>query len=364
VAVGVGSWNEADRVAALRSYGILDTSVDAIFDDFVRLAADACDAPIAVVNLIDAQRQWFAAEIGLGVREMPLDVSICAHAILQPRVFIVPDLTQDERFACNPLVAGEPGLRFYGGALLQSPKGLPLGTLCVLDYAPRPAGLTERQIFTLEALARQVVAQMTLRQAVAEKELLVLEAHHRVKNTLQMVQSLLGLQARSTRHPEAAQQLRDSAARVRTFSKMHEHLYRLGAAVEVNLAEYLDFLVADPNDGLAAMHPGRDVVFEGEAVLWPSAQAASVGLIVIELVTNAQKYGSGTVSVRLSAQPRQITLMVQDEGTSLPADFNPAHSTGLGMRIINGLLHNHGTLALDRSLPQTRFIVTLDADGG
>src|SRR5277367_315314 len=110
--------DEATRLAALRRYEILDSPVTTEFEDFVQMAAAVCEAPIAVVNLIDETRQWFAAEIGLGIRETPLDVSICAHAILQPGVFVVPDLTKDSRFDCNPLVTGAPKLRFYGGALL------------------------------------------------------------------------------------------------------------------------------------------------------------------------------------------------------------------------------------------------------
>ena len=116
-------WDEAKRLAALRSYGILDTPLEQGFDDVVRIAAYVCNAPISVINLIDDDRQWFKAEIGLGVRETPLDVSICAHAILQPGLFVVPDTTKDPRFASNPLVTGEPNLRFYAGALLETQIG-------------------------------------------------------------------------------------------------------------------------------------------------------------------------------------------------------------------------------------------------
>jgi PAS domain S-box-containing protein len=164
------SWSEAQRLAALARYGILDTPAEAEFDDIARLAADVFEAPIAVVNLVAEGRQWFKAEVGLGVRETPLDVSICAHAILQPGIFVVPDTTQDERFSCNPLVTGAPGLRFYAGALLETPEGLPLGTLCVLDTVARPGGITERQRLTLEVLARQVMTQLELRRAVAGRD--------------------------------------------------------------------------------------------------------------------------------------------------------------------------------------------------
>ncbi len=163
-------WNESDRLSALRSYGILDTEPEQAFDDIVQLAARICDAPIAVVNLIDRGRQWFKAETGLGVRETPLDTSFCAHALLQEDGLVVPDATKDSRFECNPLVTGESGLRFYAGRLLKSTDGYALGTLCVLDTRIRPEGLTEFQTETLDVLARQVMAQLELRRAIRERE--------------------------------------------------------------------------------------------------------------------------------------------------------------------------------------------------
>jgi PAS domain S-box-containing protein len=163
------SWTEAARLAALHRYGILDTPSEQEFDDLVRLAADLLGAPMAAVNLIAEHRQWFKAEVGLGVREMPLDNSICARVLLQPGELVIPDLAEDSRFGCNPLVTAEPGLRFYAGELLQTPDGLPLGTLCVLDTKPRPDGLTEQQRFVLKALARQVMGQMELRRALAQQ---------------------------------------------------------------------------------------------------------------------------------------------------------------------------------------------------
>ena len=163
-------WNEAERLGALDRYSILDTPREPEFDDIARLAADVFEAPIAVVNLVAAGRQWFKAEVGIGTDELPLDVSICAHAILQPGILVVPDTTKDDRFASNPLVTGDPGLRFYAGALLETPEGLPLGTVCVLDTKPRAGGITERQRLTLEVLARQAMAQLEMRRAVAQRD--------------------------------------------------------------------------------------------------------------------------------------------------------------------------------------------------
>jgi PAS domain S-box-containing protein len=156
---------EADRLAALDRYDILDTDREAAFDDIVELASVIFEAPIAVVNLVADGRQWFKAELGIGARELPLDVSICRHAILQRGVFVVPDLAADPRFEDNPLVTAAGGLRFYAGALLETPEGLPLGTVCVLDVKPRPEGVTERQARALKALASQTMAQLEARRS-------------------------------------------------------------------------------------------------------------------------------------------------------------------------------------------------------
>lgn len=164
------SWHESDRLAALARYAILDTPEELEFQDIVKLASDVFEAPISVVNLIAADRQWFKAEVGIGARELPLDVSICAHAILQDDIFVVPDTLLDERFANNPLVNTAGGLRFYAGALLKTAEGLPLGTVCVLDRSPRPDGITPRQRLTLEVLARQVMSQLELRRAIAQRD--------------------------------------------------------------------------------------------------------------------------------------------------------------------------------------------------
>jgi signal transduction histidine kinase len=165
------SEREARRLAALRRYDILDTAREPAFDEIAALAAEICETPIAVVNLIDEHRQFFKAEVGLGVRETPLETSFCAKAILEDDFLLVPDATRDHRFDGNPLVTGEPHLRFYAGALLKTAEGLPIGTLCVLDTAPK--ALSPLQQRTLQVLARQVMSQLDLRlslQKSAESE--------------------------------------------------------------------------------------------------------------------------------------------------------------------------------------------------
>ena len=190
---GTPDWTEAERLAALDRYAILDTGREPAFDDVAALAADLLDAPIAVVNLIAADRQWFKAEVGIGADTLPLDVSICRHALLQTGVFVVSDLTADPRFDSNPLVHVADGLRFYAGALLETPEGLPLGTVCVLDTRPRPQGLSERQSRALKVLASQTMARLELRrsEAVAKVERARAERHAHRLSLLSQASSLL-----------------------------------------------------------------------------------------------------------------------------------------------------------------------------
>ena len=159
---------ETQRLAALTQYRILDTPRERSFDELAALAAGLCDTPIAAVNLVGEGRQFFKAEVGLGVRETPLESSFCAKALLEDDFLLVPDALDDPRFACNPLVLGEPHLRFYAGALLKTEDGLPIGTLCVLDHRPRE--LTDLQQGALRVLARQVMAQLDLRRLLGQRQ--------------------------------------------------------------------------------------------------------------------------------------------------------------------------------------------------
>jgi hypothetical protein len=153
---------EAARIEALRQYKILDTPSEQAYDDITALAAFICDVPIALISLVDSDRQWFKSKVGLKVDETSRDVSFCAHAILSESIMIVNDALCDERFGDNPLVTCAPKIRFYAGVPLKTPKGHSLGTFCVIDHQPRE--LSELQVRTLEALARQVVIQLELKR--------------------------------------------------------------------------------------------------------------------------------------------------------------------------------------------------------
>ena len=155
--------NESERLAALRRYDILDMPAESDFDDFTRLASQICGTPIATITFVDAARQWFKSNIGLELSETPRDISFCGHAIAGSELLEVPNALEDERFRDNPLVTGEPNIRFYAGAPLITPDGLKIGALCVLDRAPHHLAPAQREMLTL--LSRQVVHLLELRLA-------------------------------------------------------------------------------------------------------------------------------------------------------------------------------------------------------
>lgn len=158
--------NEGQRLKVLWQYDVLDTVPEAMFDDLADLAAHICEAPIAMISLVDEKRQWFKSHIGVSLRETSRDISFCAHAILQDGLFIVSDATKDPRFRNNPLVTGRQKIRFYAGVPLKSPDGYALGTLCVLDKKARQLRVEQKR--ALLVLARHVETQLELRRHAKE----------------------------------------------------------------------------------------------------------------------------------------------------------------------------------------------------
>lgn len=181
------SANEQERLNALNEYHILDTPAERDFDEIAELASIICETSISTVTLIDEARQWFKAKVGLDIPETSRDIAFCSHVINQDSMMVVPDATKDERFHDNPLVTGNPDIRFYAGMPLVTPDGYNIGTLCVIDTKPK--NLLPHQLFALQVLSKQVIKQMELRKKVFELE--------RLNDTHRKLLSVIGHDLRS-----------------------------------------------------------------------------------------------------------------------------------------------------------------------
>lgn len=155
--------NEAERLAKLRGYKVLDTDAEAEFDALVTKAAAICETPIALISLVDEHRQWFKAAVGLGAKETPRSMAFCSHAILQKDILEVEDTYHDKRFSDNPLVLDDPNIRFYAGAQLTTPDGYKLGTVCAIS--DRPHKLSNEQRAALENIAKEVIALLEAKKS-------------------------------------------------------------------------------------------------------------------------------------------------------------------------------------------------------
>lgn len=159
--------SEKERVNALKEYSILDTLAEKEYDDITFLAAEICDTPISLITLLDEKRQWFKSHYGMDASETPKSIAFCAHAINDKNsIFIIPNSRKDDRFKDNQLVTGNPGIVFYAGIPLVTPKGFPLGTLCVIDRKPRK--LKKQQLKALQALSNQILKLLELRKKTDE----------------------------------------------------------------------------------------------------------------------------------------------------------------------------------------------------
>ncbi len=193
--------NELERLSALRSYEILDTASETAFNDIATLAARLTGTPIALISLIDAERQWFKARVGLDASEVPREQSFCSHAILGSDPMVVDDLCADARFADNPLVCGPPNLRFYAGVPMVNTDGLALGSLCVIDRERRDMPPEQRE--TLAALARTAMTTLELHRAMRQvRRLAMTDALTGLANRPALLEALDRAVARLRRHED------------------------------------------------------------------------------------------------------------------------------------------------------------------
>ncbi|NNE50887.1 MAG: GAF domain-containing protein [Sulfitobacter sp.] len=328
---------EDTRLALLRGYNILDTAPEKDFDEITALAAALCDVPIALVSLVEEDRQWFKASVGTDMAETQIEQSICAHAIASGDFLEIEDTTQDPRTVDNRLVTGEDKIRFYAGALLRDESGLPLGTLCVLDRKPRKLTALQRQ--SVIVLARQVMRQIELRRALAAAEMLRKEVDHRVKNSLQSLEALIRIQARAERSDEAKNALEAVRRRLAMVSQLHEALYLSDAGAAVNIAPFLEKVLRSAS---MQMPPSITVVSDIAHHDLESRAASSIGMVVVEAMTNTAKYAfaegqKGTFTVTGKVEGDEYVLTCADDGVGNHRD--EVRGTGMGARIMQAAAH-------------------------
>lgn len=381
--------NEAARIARLEQYKILDTPPEDAFDRATRLASRIMDTPIALVSLVDRDRQWFKSRLGLDVPETPRDVAFCAHAIMTTDPLVVSDALKDDRFADNPLVAEQPKIRFYAGAPLTTRDGFNIGTLCAIDMEPHTP--TESQVEALQDLAQMVVDELDLRatgrmalEDVARRKQLdemksafVTSVNHELRTPLTSIIGSLKLLlsgAMEELPPQTADML-DIA------NRNADHLLSLvndlldTAKLEAGAMEFdfvtLDLvaLVREAVDSLHTFAIDKHVTIEvtpNQPDIPLLADKRGLLQVVMNILSNAIQVSpdKGRIQVSLTEAKGQVRIDVTDEGPGLArADvarifdkFMQGHataklglkSTGLGLSISKSIVEAHGgTISVD-----------------
>jgi two-component sensor histidine kinase len=373
------------RLVALRGYNILDSASEDDFDEIVRIVGEICGMPVALVSLVDEDRQWFKAKSGLEITQTPIEAAVCAHGILQPDVLEIGDLTKDVRTIDNPIVTGGPAFRFYAGAALTNKDGLPLGMLCVLDYQPRE--LTPAQRDLLRVMAKLVMERIELRRALAQEKAahaqvqdilekanallernstLRREIDHRVKNSLTQVTSFLRLQERAYKDdPRIVGALAEARYRVTTVATVHDHLHHAVDDDTARADQFLTNLVGELSKN-RPMHL-KSIDVDADATRLTSDRVMALGLTVNEIISNAIKHAfapgdAGVIKVSFRTLDGESMLRISDNGKGLPENFAASQSTGLGMRVVNGTAQQlGGTLAFESGIGGTTFTVRFPA---
>ena len=413
--------NENARLQALLDFDILDTPPEAGFDRLVRIAASVLDAPIALITLIDGSRQWFKAKIGLNVSETPRDWAFCSHALVQEEPLVVPDAAADPRFIDNPLVTGNPNIRFYCGTQLNTPSGATLGTLCVIDRVPRHAP-DAAQMQVLRDLADLVMEEMEIRrmgrearaQALASQELAtkVQTAHQALERAFKDKSDFLSSLSHELRSPlNAVIGLSDlimtDQAADETMRGYAEVIHTSGNHMLSLVTDILEYSRLEA--GASAYHPEptdlRRVAEEAGRMVAVFARTRGVKLvqdiagpdlrvmgdavqlkqILLNLLTNAVKFTpeGGAVTLSLEVGGPQVTMRVCDTGIGIaepdiaraltrfgqvvPQDEagrskSLREGTGLGLPIVMALVAQHGGHFDIQSKPGEGTLVSIGLD--
>ncbi len=359
--------NEHDRLAQLHALDILDTGQEEVFDRITRLAAHIVEAPIVLISLIDEHRQWFKSRIGLAAEETHRDVAFCGYAILDDEVFVVPDASEDPRFADNPLVTGAPDIRFYAGAPLILSDGVRLGTLCAIDTKPRQ--LTDDQLTALRDLAAVVIDELVLRQSLqslAETNRLLQEQTTQLQQTGQALEQFAHMASHDLRAPlkkiinladlallDAADHVPEEISMIRGAAVELEELvlgYRRLASLEHGVASVMNVSSIIER---AVESSGLDIapVVRGDATV--VCDPTLVTQALVNLLDNAAKYGNGSHLAFETTETLDDVTLTATNTVEVPVDvddsvFSPfrrlttgGDGTGLGLAIVKRVMQLH-----------------------
>jgi signal transduction histidine kinase len=388
--------NEQIRIRKLRELDILDTLEEQAYDDLTFLAAQICNTPIALVSLIDSDRQWFKSHFGLDARETPRDIAFCAHAILSDEVMVVEDADKDDRFYDNPLATDAPHVKFYAGAPLIFNDDIHLGTLCVIDNKART--ITPEQKQSLQSLARQVVSQLELRLKLREmkhldqaKDEFLAMVSHELRTPLTSIYGSLGLlQHQAVSLPEQTRQMLDIAYRnggrllnivndILDLAKLEAGKFEIDDRIIdpvalVQRAVELNQAYCEQCDCMIQLEPPVN----GET-LRVHGDEQRLLQVLANLISNAAKFTrkDDTIIISVTGDKESVCIKVTDHGKGLTEKqqehlfekFKQAGSngdqklpgTGLGLNICKHIIElHHGTIAC-KSVPNntTSFYFTL-----
>ncbi|MBM2621327.1 GAF domain-containing sensor histidine kinase [Actinoplanes sp. LDG1-06] len=367
---------EERRLAALRNYRVLDTAPESDFDDIAVLAAQLCRTPIAAVSLIDADRQWHKAQVGIEVCEVSREHSFCTHAMYSDEVMQVPDARLDPRFRDNPLVTGDANIVFYAGAPLISSTGEPLGSLCVIDHEPRL--LTPAESQGLRTLARHVMAQLELRQyargldaanerlrdADRIKDEFISRVTHELRTPLTSINGYLEMLAEDGLEPGTGEEFLTRIRRNsdRLMALVDDML--LAAQAELRLSKRVMDIAelsraAVVRNSTLAHSRGLEITAEAPEPVLVEADEARLIQVLERLVLNAVKFTtSGGITVGATASGDMARLVVRDTGIgmsaedqqrvlapfrrSADAERREVQGAGLGLSIVKAIVDSHG----------------------
>ena len=352
------SESEAARALAIVDHGLADWDGGGRFDHVVALLSKICAAPIVLVSLVEEEEQRFLGRVGLGVAATPRSSSFCAHAMRMTDIMVVPDTTLDPRFADNPFVTGEPGVRFYAGAPLVTASGIPLGALCVIDREPR-LGLTPIQAETMRVLASNVMTIIEARRDADARDVIAQELAHRIKNLFALFQSLIHFSASQATGAEGH---RDLVERTAALARAHGLITDLDASAGstvTGLHALFDTLLAPYRHAAALRHRiGGDDVPVGAHLITP------MSLIFHELATNAAKYGAlsqagGSIEIAVAREADAWSIEWREHGNALTDGAEPAHS-GFGSRMVETVVRRQLGGSMSRWWNTEGLIVRLE----